>query len=112
MIQGITVVLYEKTANGVDELGNEKWTETPVNVSDVLVSPATSEDVINELTLNGRKAVYQLGIPKGDTHRWDDSRVDFFGESFKTYGEPIKGIDENIPLKWNMKVWVERYEQI
>ena len=38
-----------------------------------------------------------------------DRKVSFFGETFKTYGEPTQGIEHLIPLAWNKKVKVERY---
>ena len=59
--------------------------------------------------LFGKKAVYTLAIPKGDTHKWEDSVVEFFGHKWKTFGFPIEGIESNIPLDWNKKVMVERY---
>jgi hypothetical protein len=65
--------------------------------------------VISELSLNGKKALYQLAIPKGDTHQWEDAEVEFFGERWKTVGYPTMGIEEMIPLDWNKKVLVERY---
>ena len=36
--------------------------------------------------------------------------VEFFGAKWHTVGFPIQGIDEMIPLKWNKKVTVEKYE--
>lgn len=50
---------------------------------------------------------YMLAIPKGDTHEWQDKRVDFFNMSFRTIGYPIQGIEENIPLDWNKKIKAE-----
>jgi hypothetical protein len=36
--------------------------------------------------------------------------VEFFGQRFRTIGFPTQGIEELIPLAWNKKVKVERYE--
>jgi len=36
--------------------------------------------------------------------------VDFFGERFRVIGKPTKGLEHLIPLRWNMKVRVERIE--
>lgn len=110
MIKGITVLLYEKTQTGVDGFDRPVYEEVPVPVENVLVAPTTSDDVINNTDLTGKKAVYTLGIPKNDTHDWKDKKVEFFGETFKTFGLPIKGIDALVPGEWNMKVMVERYE--
>lgn len=51
-----------------------------------------------------------MAIPKGDEHDWKDKRVSFFGEDWHTFGIPLIGIECDIPLDWNMKVMVERYE--
>ena len=75
----------------------------------MLVAPASADDIVSQLNLTGKKAVYTLAIPKGDKHNWLDRRVQFFGETWQTFGFPVKGIEENIPLDWNEKVMVEKY---
>lgn len=109
-IKGITVTLYNKTLDSTDGFGDPVYTETAVNVDDVLVYPASSTEILETTNLYGKKAVYTLAIPKGDTHEWEDKRVSFFGKEWHTFGIPTQGIEENIPLRWNMKVMVERYE--
>jgi hypothetical protein len=109
-IKGITVTLVEKKKSGEDGFGHPVYTDTPVEVENVLVSPTSTTDIINENDLTGKTAVYTLAIPKGDTHTWENRKVIFFGESWKTFGKPIQGIESNIPLDWNKKVMVERYE--
>lgn len=108
--RGITVTLYEVTQTGTDDFGEPVYTETPTDVENVLVSPSTPQEILDTVNLYGRKAVYTLGIPKGDSHDWENRRVDFFGERWRVFGVPTKGIEELIPLDWNMKVTVERYE--
>lgn len=108
--RGITVTLYEVTQTGTDDFGEPVYTETPTDVENVLVSPSTPQEILDTTNLYGRKAVYTLGIPKGDSHDWENRRVDFFGESWRVFGAPVKGIEEFIPLDWNTKVTVERYE--
>lgn len=108
-MKGITVTLYVETKTGTDPFGAPVFETTPVEVENVLVAPTSSDDLITEQNLYGKTSVYTLGIPKGDDHDWKNKRVDFFGQSFKTFDDPIKGIDELIPLDWNMKVKVERY---
>lgn len=110
MIKGITVTLFEKKKVGVDSFNKELFEEHPVAVENVLVAPINSNEVISQTNLVGKKAVYTLAIPKGDDHNWENARVDFFGESWKTVGFPIGGIEQLIPLGWNKKVTVERYE--
>lgn len=109
-IHGIDVVLYEKTQTGTDALNCPIFSEAAVTVPNVIVSPAESSDLPDTLDLTGKKAVYTLGIPKGDTHVWEDRKVEFFGQAWKTFGFIQEGIEDLVPLEWNKKISVERYE--
>ena len=108
-MNGITVKLTVKTQTGVDALHVPIYSETTVDVADVLVAPASSEDIADAMNLYGKKAVYTLGIPKGDAHDWTDTTVEFFGRKWRTIGLPTEGIEALIPLRWNRKVKVEAY---
>lgn len=110
MIQGMNITLWSKTQTSVDEFSNPVYSLTAETVENVLVGLPTPEEKINELTLTGKSIAYTLGIPKGDTHDWQDQIVEFFGEKFRTFGIPEQGIEENIPLAWHKKVKCERYE--
>lgn len=110
MIKGIQIILYEKKRTGTDSFNRPVYEEIPTTVENVLVAPSSADDVTNSLNLAGRKAIYTLGIPKGDTHTWEDRKVSFFGHIWKTIGIPLEGIEENLPLDWNKKVMVECYE--
>lgn len=110
MIKGITVTLVKKIKTGNDPLGNPIYDEVKEDVDNILIAPTSSDDVTNQLSLTGKKAVYTLAIPKKDNHVWKDREVIFFNNRWKTVGIPIEGIDELIPLSWNKKVTVERYE--
>lgn len=111
-MNGITVTLYDRTETGTDALNHPIYTETAVTVDNVLVAPMSDEEVLQTYTLTGRRAVYQMGIPKGDTHDWTaGKKVNFFGENWRIIGLPQEGIEKLIPLSWNKKVRVERYEQ-
>lgn len=78
-------------------------------MENVLVYPASVLEILDMQNLTGKKAVYNLAIPKGDTHTWQDNRVEFFGTSWRVIGFPQMGIEENVPLDWNQKWMVERY---
>lgn len=110
MIKGITVVLHVKTRTGADAFGAPVYEDTTEEVKNVLVGEPDAQAVINEMQLYGKRLAYTLGIPKGDTHEWKDTKVEFFGEKFKTYGDVTQGIEAMIPLSWNKKIKVERYE--
>lgn len=107
---GMTVTLYEVTQTGVDAFNEAVYEEQPVEVDNVLVSPSSEAEILDSVNLYGKKAVYTLAIPKGDTHDWEDRKVDFFGQSWRVFGIPTEGMDGLIPLDWNKKVTVERYE--
>lgn len=109
MIRGIKVILYDKKQIGTDGFGSPVYEETPKEVENVLVAPASATDIAESVSLHGKKAVYTLAIPKGDSNEWEDRTIDFFGEKWKSFGFVTQGIDEMIPLSWNKKVMVERY---
>lgn len=109
LIKGITVRLCVREQTSTDPFNNPVFSENWVDVENVLVAPSTSDDITTSQDLYGKKAVYTLAIPKGDTHEWKDTLVEFFGQRFRTFGFPVQGIDENIPLDWNKKVMVDVY---
>ena len=109
-MRGITITLYEVTEAGKNAFNEPTYTETPVEVENVLVAPASESEILDAMNLYGRKAVYVMGIPKGDTHDWENRKVTFFGEDWRVFGIPSEGLEHLIPLDWNKKVMVERYE--
>lgn len=108
-MRGITVTLYDVAQTGVDSFNRPIYTETAVQIDNVLVGEPSTEDVTAELNLSGKRLAYTLAIPKGDDHTWTNRTVEFWGERFRTIGEPTQGIEYLIPLAWNRKVKVERY---
>ena len=111
-MKGITVTLYKRTQTGVDALNHPVYAETPVSVDNVLVAPVGAQEVLDTYNLTGRKATYQLAIPKWDTNAWTaGARVSFFGQDWRIIELEQGGIESLIPLSWNKKVKVERYEQ-
>lgn len=109
MIKGITVKLLGKTVIGEDAFKHPVYEETAVAVENVLVTPMSTDDIVAELQLSGKKTVYELSIPKEDKHIWEDRTVEFFGQKWKTFGFCQQYITENVPLDWDRKIRVERY---
>ena len=110
-LKGITVTLYDQKQTGVDGFNHPVCSDFAVEVGNVLVAPMTSEELLDTFNLTGRKAVYQLAIPKGDSHDWSEGKkVRFFDEDWRIIAIPTEGIESLIPLGWNKKVQVERYE--
>lgn len=110
-IQGIPIVLHERTKTGEDTFGNAIYSTADVTVENVLVAPASEQEILDTLSLTGRKVIYKLGIPKGDAHDWSSgTQVSFFGDDFRTIGDATQGIEDMIPLDWHKIVRVERIE--
>lgn len=109
-IKGITVTLINKIEAGRDGFDHPVYSEKRTDVENVLVAPATIAEITDMMNLTGKKAVYNIAIPKGDEHVWEDQKVEFFGSVWKVVGFPKRGIDANIPLDWN-EIWmVAKYE--
>ena len=109
-MHGITVTLYEPSAGTPDAFNDAIVTYTAATVDNVLVGQPTTDEITSGIDLYGKKAEYMLGIPKGDTHTWEDAEVEFFGRRWKAFGMVIQGIEDNVPTPWHKKVRVARYE--
>ncbi|HEM2826345.1 TPA: hypothetical protein U0650_001289 [Streptococcus suis] len=108
-IKGVPVVLIDKQVIGNDSFGHPKTADVEIVVENVLIAPASTEDITNQINLTGKKVEYTLAIPKGDTNQWENREVCFFGQRWRTIGLPLEGLEHLIPLDWNKKVMVERY---
>lgn len=108
-MRGIPVILHVKTMTGTDSLNNPVYSDDTVVVENVLVGEPTTEDIVGSETLYGKRLAFVLGIPKGDSHTWTNTEVEFFGRKFKTFGDVIEAIEANVPTRWHKKVRVERY---
>ena len=111
MIKGTTVILYDKTETGRDALNAPIYTETAIQIDNVLIEPVSGQEAIEALDLTGRRAVYRLHIPKTDTHQWENRKVSFRGEDWLTFGTMNTYMPENTPTAWNKSIQVERYGQ-
>lgn len=109
-IKGRTVVLHEMTQTGVDDFNHPIMIESLVEVENVLIEPASNDAILSEIQMTGKRVAYILHIPKGDTHNWKDAVVDFYGQSWKTFGDCLIYDEDLTPLSWNKKVKVESYE--
>lgn len=107
--KGITITLIDKVQTGFDGFDAPIYEEVPITVDNVLIGQPSTEDIVDEINLSGKRLAYTLAIPKGDTHEWTNRKVSFFGEVFRTIGKPTQGIEDLIPLDWNKKVKVERH---
>ena len=113
-MKGVTVTLYETTLTGSDEWGNPIYSETPVQVANVLIGEPTTDDITTSTQMYGKTIRCMLGIPKGDTHDWENKKIewtDAYGHTYtlRSFGYPITGVEANIPTRWHMKVRCEAY---
>ena len=109
-IRGVSVSLTVRTPAGDDALNSPLYTESAVQVENVLIAPVSGEEALETVNLTGRRAVYTLHIPKGDAHEWEDTTVSFCGEVWRTIGAPVEYLEQNTPGPWNRSIRVERYE--
>ena len=90
-IQGITVILYDRVKTGTDAFNAPVYAESPTEVKNVLVCPVSTEDIITDFQLYGKRAEYELCIPKGDTHIWENRTVEFSAKSGAPSAFPRSG---------------------
>lgn len=109
-IKGETVILVEETITGKDAFGRDIVATAQTSVANVIIGNPGTEAAAEELDLTGKRIVFVLGIPKGDTHDWKDKTVFIRGEKFRTYGYPLTQTEANVPGSWNTQVKVEAYE--
>lgn len=109
MLKGITVTLHVKEQTGEDGFGRPVYSDSTVEVDNVLIGQPSQSDVVSANQM-GKHAQYTLGIPKGDAHTWENTEVDFWGRKWRTIGLPVRGIDGLVPLSWGQNIMVEAYE--
>lgn len=112
-MKGINIILKSKIQTGTDEWNRPVYQETEEIISDVLVGEPSTEDIQSIDILYGKRVNYTLAIPKGDMHSFEDTTVILpypFAGTYRTIGYATAGIEENIPLRWNKKVHIERIQ--
>ena len=111
-IPTVSVILYETEVTGEDSFGHEIKTETPVTIDNVSIGHPSSEDVLSEISISGKRIAYNLCLPVGDDHDWTNTIVEFYGRKWRTIGIPTQFTDgfmgKNFP--WNKQIKVEAYE--
>ena len=58
MIRGINVTLYQKQQTGEDAFGAPVFNEVAETVHNVLIGEPTTEELVNELQLYGKRLVH------------------------------------------------------
>lgn len=109
LLRGTTIILLDRVKTGVDAFNAPVYEETPVEVENILICPASTEAITDGLQMYGKHAVYELHIPKADTHTWENRVVEFYGQKWRTFGKELRWMEALTPGTWNRKVKVERY---
>ena len=109
LLRGQTITLINREQTGTDAFNAPVYEETPEDVANILICPASTEAVTDGLQLYGQHAVYELLIPKDDAHQWEDREVIFFGQRWRTFGAMLQWMEQLTPGAWNRKIKVERY---
>lgn len=110
LIVGQTVKLTEKIQTGLDPFGAPVYEETVTDVGNILISPTSDSDNISDMQMYGKVSTYTLHIPKGDRHIWTDTKIEFFGKVWTSFGNIVEYQEELVPGPWNKKIKVELYE--
>lgn len=114
-MRGITVTLTIKTKTSTDAFGAPVYAETTKTVDNVLIGEPSTDDITTSTDLFGKRVDFVLGIPKGNTDSWQDTKVewtDAYGRTIRceTFGFPITGVEALVPTPWHMKVRCHRIE--
>ena len=107
---GQSVVLTVRTETGRDTFNNPIYALSTETVDNVLIGQPTGEEAQSSIDLYGKRCEVMLGIPKGDTHDWEDTTVTFWGRTWDTIGPTIMGIEANVPTPWHRKIRAARHE--
>lgn len=112
MIKGIPIILYDAVVTGEDDFGHEIKEETPITVHNVVIGQPSSEDILSEISLSGKRIAYNLCLPVGDDHDWENRVVEFYGRKWRTIGIPTQYMDGFMGdnFSWNKQIKVEAYE--
>lgn len=111
MIRGETVTLISPAAPGVDAFGDELTGWQPgVSVGNVLVAPASTDDLAGSLRRDGDRDALTLHFPKTFSGSLRGCRVIVRGVTYRVVGDPQRYTTAMTPGAWDLPVTVERTE--
>lgn len=106
LLRGQTVKLHINTQAGTDPFGAPVFVEDVIEIDNVLICPTSETEITNDIEMYGKASAYTLCIPKGNTHDWRNTIVEFWGKTWRTLGTTTVYQEELVPLEWNEKVKV------
>lgn len=105
----ITVKLYEKVEIGTDDFGVPTYSTFIEEIDHCLVAIGQHGQMTDNTNIQVALDTFTIAIPKGDTHDWRNSIVEFNlgGVDFrcKTYGDYLLGYEDAMPLMWHKQIW-------
>jgi hypothetical protein len=110
LIKGETVTVLIRTKTGTDDFNADVCTEAPVDVANVLVSPAYPRSVDYIAASNrpeNTKVVFSLHFPKTFNDALDGLEIVVRGERCRVVGSPRPYTTDNVPGDWWLPVEVE-----
>ncbi len=105
-MKGETVIVERRAEAGTDDLNNPIYETTSSEVSNVLVCPGSTSDVIGSIRPDGAEVTYTLHFPKTFSGSLRGCRISVRGEWFSVIGDPKPYTLENCPTEWCMPVEV------
>jgi len=110
LLEGETVVVIQRAEVGRGAGNTPIYTTVEETVDNVLISPASTDDVIESNRPDGTELVWNLDFPKTFTGPLRGCRVRVRGEEFHVVGDPRPYLPTLTPGQWNRPVKVERRE--
>lgn len=110
MIRGESVWVLAPLLGAEDAFGSptKTWDDSQaVEVENVLLAPASPEDVAGSIRPEGVKVRFRLHFPKTYTQSLRGCRVKVRGQWMQVVGDPQPYQDANTPGAWNRPVDVE-----
>lgn len=108
MLKGTEVTVIRPSATGYDRLNNPVVEFTEESVSNVLVSPGSTDDMAASRP-EGVTVAYTLHFPKSYTNDLEGCKVTLpspWTGTYEVVGKPGRYMQENTPTPWNMPVEV------
>lgn len=107
---GETVIAEDFEQTGKDPYGKPENATFESAVSNVLVAPGATDDVIESNRADGVSVAYTLYFPNSFTGNLEGKRVKVRGEWFGVIGSPRPYNPETTPTPWNLVVEVVKVD--
>lgn len=113
-MNGKTVYLFDKIKTGEDPFGAPIYKEKREKIENVLIGQPQTTPITDSQNIQGKRGRFLLGIPKKDTHVWENKDVEFelCGRVYKckTVAFAYVGQSELIPGPWKGYIEAEYYD--